>query len=304
MTSDTLASSVIAVPPLARDEALALDASENARVVRHLESGGVRTLLYGGNAALAHVALSEYAELLGLLVDATADTTTVIPSVGPQYGMMMDQADVLRDHDFPTVMLLPSRDGHTPAGLASGIARFVDKFGRPIVLYIKHDGMIDVQTVEQLHRDGLISWIKYAIVREDPEQDPFLSRLLDAIGTGCVVSGIGEQPALAHLRDFGLTSFTSGCVCVAPALSMTMLSALKQADFATAEQIRRQFAPLEALRDEINPVRVLHAAVRLSGIANTGPITAFWSAVSPQQEQAIESVVRELQSTTAMWPTQ
>ena len=299
MTSATLASSVIAVPPLARDETLALSSAENTRVIRHLESGGIRTLLYGGNAALAHVALGEYAELLRMLVEAAADTTTVIPSVGPQYGMMMDQADVLEDHDFPTVMLLPSRDGITPAGLASGIARFVDRFGRPIVLYIKHDGMIDVPTVEQLHRDGLISWIKYAIDREDPGQDLFLNRLLDAVGADRLVSGIGEQPALVHLRDFGLVSFTSGCVCVAPDLSMSMLSALGRADYDAAEQIRGQFAPLEALRDQINPVRVLHAAVRIAGIADTGPITPFWSAVSPQQEQKIESAVRELQATTS-----
>ncbi len=43
-------------------------AQENVRIIRNLESGGgVTTLLYGGNASLAQVALSEYAALLSLL---------------------------------------------------------------------------------------------------------------------------------------------------------------------------------------------------------------------------------------------
>ena len=84
---------------------------------------------------------------------------------------MLDQVDVLREFSFPTVMLLPSREGVTSAGLAGGIRRAVDRLGRPIVLYIKHDGMIDVDTTSRLVADGLISWIKYAVVRPDPAQD-------------------------------------------------------------------------------------------------------------------------------------
>ena len=64
ITPTTLAGSVIAVPPLARDDSLTVNPAENARIIRHLEAGGVRTLLYGGNAVLGHVALSEYADLM------------------------------------------------------------------------------------------------------------------------------------------------------------------------------------------------------------------------------------------------
>ena len=74
-------------------------------MIRHLERGGVTTLLYGGNAALAHVSVSEYATMLTWLSDAAASTTFVIPSVGPSYGLMMDQGAILRDFSFPTVML-------------------------------------------------------------------------------------------------------------------------------------------------------------------------------------------------------
>lgn len=294
ISPEQLAASVIAVPPLARDSDYGWSQVENARIIRALEAGGVSTLLYGGNAALAHVALSEYAALLDMLVGTVSRQTFVIPSVGPHFGMMMDQASILRSYSFPTVMLLPSLEAMTPQGLATGIRRFVDRLGRPIVLYIKHDGMVDGQTVRQVMSDGLVSWIKYAIVRRDASQDPYLRDLINAVGAERIVSGMGEQPALIHMRDFGLQGFTAGCVCVAPALSTALLQAIKQQDFAIAEHIRQRFAPLEALRDKISPVRVLHAAVRLAGIADTGPISPFWSPVSSTEEQAIERAVREL----------
>jgi len=299
MTPESLASSVIAVPPVARDRDLKWNVAENAKLVKHLEAGGITTLLYGGNAALANVALSEYAALLSHLVDSVSSQTIIVPSVGPHYGMMMDQAEILRDFAFPTVMLLPSRDAMTPAGLATGIRRFVDRLGRPIVLYIKQDGMVDVETVQRMMHDGLISWIKYAIVRKDPSHDPYLASLIESVGPSRIVSGMGEQPAIVHLRDFGLAGFTAGCVCVAPALSTAMLRAIQRKDFVTAERIRQQFAPLELLRDQINPVRVLHAAVRLAGIADTGPITPFWSPVTSVEEQAIELAAKELLKCTS-----
>lgn len=294
MTSASLFASVIAVPPVARDKELRWNLAENAKLIKHLEAGGVTTLLYGGNAALAHVSLSEYPALLRFLSESVSSQTTVVPSVGPHFGMMMDQAEILRDYAFPTVMLLPSKDAMTPAGLATGIRKFVDRLGKPIVLYIKQDGMVDVETVQRLMNDGLLSWIKYAVVRKDPSQDPYLASMIDAVGPSLIVSGMGEQPAIVHMRDFKLAGFTAGCVCVAPVLSTSMLQAIQRKDFAAAECIRQQFASLEALRDQINPVRVLHAAVRLAGIADTGPITPFWSPVSAAEEQAIEAAAKEL----------
>lgn len=294
ITTATLAGSVIAVPPLARTASFALNHAENLRLIRHLETGGIRTLLYGGNAVLGHVALSEYAALLTMLRESVADDTLVIPSVGPAFGMMMDQAEILRDFTFPTAMLLPTNDPTTPAGIAAALRRFVDRFGRPAVLYLKRDGAVDVGTIRRLMNDGLISWIKYAIVRENTAEDPFLRGIIDAIGPTMIVSGMGEQPAIRHLRDFGLTGFTSGCVCVAPRLSMDLLRAVRARDFVTAERLRTRFAPLEHLRDSISPVRVLHAAVQLAGIADTGPIIPLLSPIEATDRPAIEAAAKAL----------
>ena len=294
ITPALLRSSVIAVPPLARNQQLELCSQENQKIIHHLENGGVTTLLYGGNAALYHTAPSEYPQLLQMLQNLAGENTWVIPSVGPAYGVMMDQAEMLRDFDFPTAMVLPQKDVATSAGSASAVRRFVEKWGKPAVLYLKHGSFFDIADVRSLMNDQLISAIKYAVVLDDPAQDDYLQALIDAVGTERIVSGIGEQPAIVHLRDFGLTGFTSGCVCVAPKLSMTMMRAIHNQDYDQAETIRQTFQPLEDLRNGIHPIRVLHSAVAGAGIADTGPILPLLSEVSAEQAEQIAEAAKEL----------
>jgi dihydrodipicolinate synthase/N-acetylneuraminate lyase len=260
-----------------------------------LEQGGVTTMLYGGNAILNHIALSEYTELLTMLRDTAAANTLMIPSVGPAFGMMLDQAKILAQFDFPTAMILPTRDPSTPVGLATALRRFVEAFGRPAVLYLKQE-VIDVDTIQRLMNDGLLSCIKYAIVRENTAIDPYLQRLIDAVGPSLIATGMGEQPAIIHMRDFKLAGFTAGCVCIAPKLSADMLRAIQGGDFATAERIRSQFLPLENLRDTLGPVPVLHTAVQMAGIAETGPIIPLISAVDASHFPAIQTAAKALRA--------
>ncbi len=294
ITPEVLANSVIAVPPLARDADLKVCPIENAKIMRHLEAGGVRTLLYGGNAMFYHIGLGEYAETLAMLQEHAGGDTTVVPSVGPAYGPSMDQAAILRDFDFPTAMVLPARDIATPAGCATGIRKLAEAYGKPIVLYIKFEGYLEPEDAKSLVEDGIVNWIKYAIVREDPGQDDYLSKLVDCVDRSIIVSGIGEQPAITHINRFGVQSFTSGCVCVAPGLSMKMLQALKAGNLEGAESIRQTFRPLEDLRNNINPIRVLHSAVAEAGIAETGPILPLLDEVNDSDRLKIAAVAREL----------
>ncbi len=294
ITPDTLANSVIAVPPLARDADLKVCATENTKIMRHLEAGGVRTLLYGGNAMFYHIALAEYADTLAILQENVGADTVIIPSVGPAFGTTLDQAAVLRDFDFPTAMVLPARDIATPDGVATGIRKFAEAYGKPIVLYIKFEGYLKVEHAQALVDEGMVSWIKYAIVREDTAKDDYLRKLVDRVDPKRIVSGIGEQPAIVHLRDFGVQSFTSGCVCMAPSLSMDMLRALKAGDHETADSIRQIFKPLEDLRNAINPIRVLHAATGEAGIAKTGPILPLLHEVTDGQRSDICAIAKEL----------
>jgi len=289
ITSEDLASSVIAVPPLCRAADLKIDYEQNRRMIAHLEEGGVRTLLYGGNANLYNIAVSEYALLLQLLREETGADTLVIPSVGPFYGNIIDQAVQLKDSEFPTAMVLPTLFPAKPSGVAIAIRHFVERSGIKAVLYIKDDAYITPELVSELVTDGLISFIKYAVVREDPSQDDYLRNLLECVDSRMVVSGIGEQPAIVHMRDFDLVSFTSGCVCLAPAESMRMLAAIKSQDFMQAESIRRIFSSLEDLRNTHGPIPVLHHAVALADVAETGPPLPLMAELEGHLMGAIEA---------------
>lgn len=298
ITPARLAESVIAVPPLARKAGLKIDRAENQRLVRYIEEGGVNTLLYGGNAVLYHTRLSEYALLLQMLTEIAGQNTLMVPSVGPAFGTMMDQAEILRDFAFPTVMILPQREIADEHGIASGIRRFVDAYGKPIVLYLKHDRWLSPELVDKMYRSGIISWIKYAVVRDEPINDNYLREVLQQVPSEIVVSGIGEQPAIIHLRDYEIGSFTSGCVCVNPQRSMDLLAAIKRSDFEAAERIRQQFCGLEDLRNSIQPIRVLHRAVELADIANTGPMMPMLGELDAAQTSQVASAAIALRCIT------
>ncbi|MDP4584615.1 MAG: dihydrodipicolinate synthase family protein [Verrucomicrobiales bacterium] len=294
VTTADLARSVIAVPPMARDKDLKFDRAENEKILRHIEAGQVTTMLYGGNANFYHIAPSEYESVLGQLAEIAAADTLVIPSAGPSYGVMMDQAEILKGTAYPTVMVLPHQGITTSQGVVAGLRNFAQKVGKPIVLYIKYGDYISVEGAKELVDEGLVSWIKYAIVREDPANDPYLAQLVDVVDPALIVSGIGEQPVIEHLVDFGVNGFTAGCVCIRPELSDQLLKAVQAKDLTRAREIQAIFEPLEDLRNGINPIRVLHEAVRLAGIAETGPALPLLSGISEVQTEEVKAAALTL----------
>ena len=294
MTTASYHTSVIAVPPLARSAGGNVCVGQNTKLIRHMESGGVRILLYGGNANFYHIRPSEFASTLTMLATAAGPETEIVPSAGPSYGLMMDQAEILRDHPFRTVMVLPQVGLNTPDGVATGLRHFAEKFGRPIVIYMKNEGYLTPELAAGLVKDGIVSWIKYAIVREDPAKDAVLSELVSLVDPKLIVSGIGEQPALVHLDHFKLGGFTTGCGCIAPVLSQKVLDLFRSRDLAGANAVRKQFEALEDLRNEVNPVRVLHEAVTLSGIADMGAILPLLSGLNPVDRSRVQAAAAAL----------
>lgn len=277
VTPEALAHSVIAVPPLARRSDYALDKEQNRKILAHLSRGGVTTALYGGNANLYNIPLSEYGTLLDLLEEVAPADTWIIPSIGPDFGKALDQVSVLRERAFPTAMALPLSFPADSAGVATGLRLIAERYGRPITAYVKSADYIKPADLAAVVADGAVCAIKYALVRQDPDDDAFLAELVQRVDTKFIVSGIGERPAISHLTRFKLNGFTSGSVCVAPALSAALLQALKAGDGKRAAALREKFLPLEDLRDAHSPLRVLHAAVALSGVADTGPLLPFLS---------------------------
>ena len=292
---------VFPVPPLARrrDDRRTIDFDQNRRIVDHLVAGGMTRFLYGGNAFLYHITLGEYEELLCWLAEFPGELWP-IPSLGPSFGRAIDQATLLRRHRFPCAMMLPCADPRDAAGLERGLREVTQAAGLPLILYLKDlnnfgmDLEAGLDVVARLVDEGLCVWIKYAVVRENPREDAYLQGLLERVDRKRVISGIGERPAVVHLRDWGLPGFTTGSGCLAPSLSNAILAACRKQDFAAAENVRESFIPLEDLRDAWHPAKVLHHATELAGVAETGPIPPFLSPLSDEQCRQLAPVAEEL----------
>ena len=294
VTPDDLARSVLAVPPLARHADLTLNHAANKAQIDHLQAGGVRTLMYGGNANFYNIGTTEYPSLLDMLEKYAAKDTWVIPSIGSDFGKAFDQLSILRERSFPTAMVLPQAVISTESGIATGIRKLADRYGKPLIVYIKSDDYLSPKTVAALDADGCVSAVKYGTIRADYSQDAYGKALVQAINPNKIISGIGERPAIIHLRDLGLQGFTSGSVCIAPRGSMAILKALKAKDYASAAKIRQAYLPMEDARDEINPIRTLHEAVTLAGIADMGPMLPMLSNIEDKHFSRVRDAARAL----------
>jgi dihydrodipicolinate synthase/N-acetylneuraminate lyase len=294
---------VFAVPPLARrqNSSRSIDLEQNDLIVKHIKSGGITRLIYGGNAFLYHVTLPEFEELLRWIADLD-DELWVIPSIGPSYGRAMDQAELLRKFKFPAAMMLPCGDPRDASGLERGYREIADAAETRLILYLKDELNFGVEkqagldVAARLVADGVCAGIKYAVVRDNPASDFYLEALLERVDSRFVISGIGERPAVVHLRDWKLPGFTTGSGCIAPYLTQRIFESCERGDFDQAENVRGEFLPLEDLRDAWGPARVLHAAVDEAGIARTGPVPPFVSALSGDQAHSVSPIAGRLVS--------
>jgi dihydrodipicolinate synthase/N-acetylneuraminate lyase len=292
---------VFAVPPLARrnDQARSLDFEQNDKIVSFIEAGGISRLIYGGNAFLYHVTLSEFESLLEWLA-SLVERLSVIPSIGPSFGRAMDQARFIKNYTFPSVMVLPCADPRDAHGLEQGFREIAEAANSRLIIYLKDETNFGsdlergLDAVARLIEDGICLGIKYAVVRKDPVVDPYLEALLSRVDRKYVISGIGERPAVTHMRDWQLPGFTTGSGCVIPGLSQKLYEACSDGDFESALKIRSNFMGLEDLRDSWGPARVLHHAVELAGIAEVGPIPPYLSSLADEQIRKLQQVVDEV----------
>jgi dihydrodipicolinate synthase/N-acetylneuraminate lyase len=295
---------VIAVPPLPRqpEASRAIDFNEAEKLLQHIAAAGITTFMFGGNAFFHHITLREFTAVLDWM-QSLPDEWWLLPAVGPSFGRLMDQAEILRGRGFPAVMMLPCSDPRDVMGLETGIREFANASATSVVVYLKSEDTLGsnpqagIEAIGRLFDEGVCVSIKYAIVRTDPANDPYLDRLLHRVRRERIVSGIGERPAVIHMEQWRLPGFTTGSGCIAPRLTRAILAACQKSSWDEAGEIRERFLPLEDCRDAWNPAKVLHHAVDLAGIARTGPVPPFLSALGPEQlsrvKQALSPLLRE-----------
>jgi dihydrodipicolinate synthase/N-acetylneuraminate lyase len=197
-------------------------------------------------------------------------------------------------------MALPCGDPRDAKGLENGLREIAESASTPLILYLKEennfgaDKEAGLDVVARLVDEGVCVAIKYAVVRQNPVEDAYLESLLKRVDRSRVVSGIGERPAVVHMRDWKLPGFTTGSGCIAPRLSGQVFEACVKEDYETAQRLRAEFLQLEDLRDAWSPAKVLHSATQLANVAETGPVPPFLSSLSEKQLQEIAPVARAL----------
>jgi dihydrodipicolinate synthase/N-acetylneuraminate lyase len=302
MASDVDLDGVFAVPPLPRhadtQRTLNLDAAEC--VARHIEAGGITRFLYGGNAFLYHASIDDF-EAMADWLSTFPSARWPIPAIGPSFGRAIDQARILnRYRRFTLAMVLPCSDPRDARGLEAGMREISDAAGMPLMLYLKSadafgaDRDAGLDAVGRLVDTDVAVAIKYAVVLPDPSVDPYLEGLLCRVERRKIISGMGERPAIVHLRERGLGGLTTGSGCIAPRTCQAFFDACRGQDWPRAETLRSDFMPLEDLRDAWGPARVLHHATELAGIAATGPIPPYVSPLEPELMRQLAPVARAL----------
>ena len=288
-----LEKTVVAVPPVAWTDNFDLAEAENRKVISHIKAGGVTALLYGGNANIYHYDLGRFDALIDLLGEA-APEMDVIPSIGPDFGKLLDGARRLRDRRFAGVMALPMMFPAQPKGIEKGIRLAAETLGAPLILYIKQDRYLAPDQVASLLADGAICFVKYAVERADARGDQYLADLCSAIGPGNLASGMGETPIHVHLPEYKLRTYTSGGVCIAPSAAMALRRAHAVGDTARAAELAAPFLAFERVRAAINGFSVMHDALTLAGIARMGPILPMVANVEADRLPAVQEVVDAL----------
>ena len=296
LSSQDYAGSVVAVPPIALNKDLSVNAAANADLIRHIEAGGVNILLYGGNANLYHFGFDDYRAAMEAIIAGASPQTRLITSIGPDFGKAMAQVPVARDLGFKNVMLLPTQFPADSAGVANGVRRLTDKLGSGLILYLKRENYVDPAELGRLVQEGAVRFIKYAVERPDAEQDAYLDAVLSAVGKEFVASGMGETPIDDHLGKRKLTTYTSGAVCVAPAAAMELLALYKSGRDAEARDLSRSFLEFEKVRAKLGGLQVLHDAIRLSGIADTGPLMPLVSNLPAEELSSVQTAIDALQA--------
>ena len=294
VTEALIAGSVWSVPPLATRDDGALDHAANKALVRHIEAGGISTVLWGGNANVYGMDGASYAALIEAIPDWVAPGTWALPSAGPDFGKLRDQAAVLKGTRFPAALLLPYAGPRDPGGTEAAIRAFVDRAGMPAILYLRAADYLAPERIAALVEAGEVVALKYAVETGDLARDPYLDRILELVPRARIVSGIGEIAGIAHLRAFRLAGFTAGAVCIAPRRAMAILRALQAGDHARAESLADAIRPLERLRERHGPIPVIHDAVTRSGIAHMGPLGPHLSAVSQAVSDEIADAAQGL----------
>lgn len=292
-TPETLTKEVIAEPPLALRPDFTVDHDINLGLARRLRAAGIDTLLYGGNANLFSQSLAQYAQSVEVM-QAAAVEGPVIASIGPDLGKMLDQAGHIERAGLRNVMLLPLHHPADTHGTGDGVRRIAERLGFGVMVELSRDNYLRPVTLRKLRDEGAVSVVKYAVRRDNPEDDAYLDRVIEVMGRERVLSGLGEAAALDHIGKRGLPGYASGAAVLVPEAVQRLCDALRAGELAAARRMLVPLLEFDRLRNMLGPIQVLHDAVSVAGIAEMGPQLPMLSPVKAKFRADLEAAVAQL----------
>lgn len=259
---------VVAIPvtPFAQDGTI--DEDTHRALLRRLLDGGVRIVTPNGNTGEFYALTpKERRAVTELTIDEVRGRATVLVGVGHDMPTAVAAAEHARDSGAELVMVhqpvhpYVSMDGWVDYHRA--IAEAVPELG--VVPYIRNPLLAGEKLAELADHCPNVIGVKYAV----PDAARFGAFARDAgLDRFVWIAGLAELYAPSYFAT-GATGFTSGLVNVAPAVSLSMLEALRAGDYIAAmkvwESIRR-FEELRADRQSANNVTVVKEALAVLGL--------------------------------------
>jgi 4-hydroxy-tetrahydrodipicolinate synthase len=259
---------VVAIPVTPFDAEGGVEHGTYRALLRRLLDGGVRTVTPNGNTGEFYALAPDERRVVVELTVAEADEDTqVIVGVGHDVPTAVAAARHARETGAQMIMVhQPVHPYVSPEGWVDyhrAIAETVPELG--VVPYIRNP----LLGGEHIARLGALCpnviGVKYAV----PDAARFAAVARDAgLHRFVWVAGLAELYAPSYWA-VGATGFTSGLVNVAPRVSLEMLRALRDNDYAAAmkvwEQIR-EFEDLRAAQQSANNVTVVKEALAVQGL--------------------------------------
>ncbi|HVV25248.1 MAG TPA: dihydrodipicolinate synthase family protein [Pseudonocardiaceae bacterium] len=261
-------SGVVAIPVTPFDEQGDLDEPAYTKVIRRMVDGGIEVLTPNGNTGEFYALTEpETRQAVDITVGAAGDGVTVLAGVGRSVPDAVAAARHAERAGAHAIMIhQPVHPYQSSAGWVDyhrAVADAVPDLG--VVLYVRNPRIGG----EQIARLGELSpnviGVKYAV----PDPVRFAGVARDAGADRFVwLAGLAELSAPGYWA-VGATGFTSGLANVDPALSLSLLTALRAGDRRAAMDVWESIRPFEQLRaagESENNVSVVKEALAQLGV--------------------------------------
>ncbi|MEU5030577.1 dihydrodipicolinate synthase family protein [Streptomyces milbemycinicus] len=287
-------STVVGIPVVPYDEDGAVDQDLTAALTDRLIRNGVTALTPNGNTGEFY-ALSpdERRQVLTCVLSARESATTIIAGVGFDLDSAIADARFARDSGADAIMVhqpvLPYLAADGWVEYNARVAAAVPDIG--VLPYLTHRAITGVHVTRLVERAPNVVGLKYSA----PDPVVFATTKAQAAEGLLWIAGLAESYAPAYWQA-GARAFTSGLVNLAPAVSLELLTALRQGDYGAAGRVWvriRHFEELRARDASANNVSVVKEAMHQLGLCRRD--------VRPPSHPLSEALAREVTESMAPW---